>query len=229
MPSCLASIVSAVTVAILAAADIVPPAGADDGYQASIQTIDHATANAMVGVSWHPGCPVPISDLRRVELTHWGFDGIRHRGELIVHQDVARNVVDVFHTLYSMHFPIRAMLRVDRFGADDNASMAADNTSAFNCRPITGSARGFSVHSYGRAIDVNTLENPYVKGNSVLPPAGQAFTDRAKIRPGMIRHGDRVWRAFTTHGFTWGGDWKSLKDYQHFEAPIGTATPPTRP
>jgi hypothetical protein len=109
---------------------------------------------------------------------------------------------------------------VDRFGADDNASMAADNTSAFNCRPITGATTGFSVHSYGRAIDVNTLENPYVKGTTVQPPAGRAFTNRANLRPGMIRHGDRVWRAFTAHGFIWGGDWTSLKDYQHFEAPV---------
>jgi hypothetical protein len=212
--------VSAVTGAVLAAAGTVTPAGAADGYRASIRTIDPATAYAMIGVSWHRGCPVPISDLRRVELTHWGFDRRRHRGELIVHKDVARGVVAVFHTMYSMGFPIRTMLPVDRFGADDNASMAADNTSAFNCRPITGSATGFSVHSYGRAVDVNTVENPYVKSGTVLPPAGKAFTNRANVRPGMIRHGDRVWRAFTAHGFSWGGDWKSLKDFQHFEAPI---------
>jgi hypothetical protein len=217
---CLALIASAVTGAVLAATGTVIPAVADDGYRASIRTIDTATAKAMTGVSWHRGCPVRISDLRRVELTHWGFDGTRHRGELIVHQDVARNVVAVFHAMYSEHFPIRKMHRVDRFGADDNASMAADNTSAFNCRPITGSTLGFSVHSYGRAIDVNPLENPYLKGRTVLPPAGKAFTNRADVRPGMIGHSDRVWRAFTTHGFAWGGDWRSLKDYQHFEAPI---------
>jgi hypothetical protein len=197
------------------------PAEAGDGYRASIATIDAATARAMTGVSWHRGCPVPIADLRRVELTHWGFDGVRHRGELIVHKDVAPGVADVFHTLYSAHFPIRTVLPVDRFGADDDASMAADNTSAFNCRPVTGSTTGFSVHSYGRAIDVDTLENPYVKGAAVQPPAGRAFTDRADVRPGMIRHGDRVWRAFAAHGFTWGGDWRSLKDYQHFEIPAG--------
>jgi hypothetical protein len=97
--------------------------------------------------------------------------------------------------------------------------MAADNTSAFNCRPITGSATGFSVHSYGRAIDLNPLENPYVKGTTVLPPAGKAFTNRAKVRPGVIRSGDRIAKAFTKHGFKWGGNWKSLKDYQHFEIP----------
>lgn len=196
------------------------PAPINDGYRASVRVIDAATARTMVGVSWRPGCPVPLSDLRRVTLTYWGFDGIRHPGELIVHKDVARGVVAVFHTMYAARFPIRRMERVDRFRADDDASMAADNTSAFNCRPITGSATGFSVHSYGRAIDVDTVENPYVKGVTVLPPAGRAFTDRTAARPGMIRHGDLVWRAFTAHGFTWGGDWHSLKDYQHFETPV---------
>jgi hypothetical protein len=216
----LASIVTAMTSAVLGAIGITAPATADDGYRASIKTIDVVTASAMIGVSWNRGCPVRISDLRRVKLTHWGFDGVRRRGELIVHKDVARSVVDVFHTLYSMRFPVRKMRPVDAYGADDNASMAADNTSAFNCRPITGSTNGFSVHSYGKAIDINTLENPYVKGTVVQPPAGKAFTNRANIRPGMIRHGDRVWRAFIKHGFTWGGDWTSLKDYQHFQAPV---------
>ena len=195
-------------------------AAADDGYRATIRTVDAATAKSMTGVSWRPGCPVRIADLRRVRLTHWGFDKKRHQGELIVHKDVARRVVTIFHTMYSIRFPIRTMQRVDRFRADDNASMAADNTSAFNCRPITGSTRGFSVHSYGKAIDINTVENPYVKGTSVQPPAGKAFTNRAKMRPGMIRRGDPVWKAFTTNGFRWGGDWTSLKDYQHFEIPI---------
>ena len=214
------SLASAVTGVVLAATGTAAPAAAaDDGYRASIRTIDAATARAMTGVSWRPGCPVRISDLRRVELTHWGFDRIRHRGELIVHKDVARTMVTVFHTMYSMRFPIRKMHRVDRFRADDNASMAADNTSAFNCRPVAGSTRGFSLHSYGRTIDINPLENPYIKGRTVLPPAGKAFTNRANVRPGMIRRGDRVWKAFTTHDFRWGGDWKSLKDYQHFEVP----------
>jgi hypothetical protein len=215
--SVLVSIAWAVTGAVLGVA---APAVADDGYRSSVRTLGSADAKAMIGVSWHRGCPVRISDLRRVELTHWGFDGIRHRGDLIVSKDVARSVVVIFHKLYSLRFPIRMALPVDHFGGSDDASMAADNTSAFNCRPITGSTSGFSVHSYGRAIDVDTLENPYVKGATVQPPAGQAFTDRANVRPGMIRHGDPVWRAFTTHGFTWGGDWKSLKDYQHFEVPF---------
>lgn len=216
-PHLIVSIASAVVGAI---GVVAPATAAGDGYQASIRVVDRARANAMTGVSWRRGCPVAIADLRRVKLTYWGFDGARHRGELIVHRSVARDVVDVFHTLYTIRFPVRKMLPVDRFGADDNASMAAGNTSAFNCRPKTGSTSGFSVHSYGKAIDINTVENPYVKGPVVQPPAGKAFLNRENVRPGMIRHGDRVWQAFTEHGFAWGGDWTSLKDYQHFEVPV---------
>ena len=116
-PSCIALMSSAVIGAVLAATGAVVPAGADDGYRASIRAIDTADAKAMTGVSWRRGCPVHISDLRRVELTHWGFDRRRHLGELIVHKDVARSVVAVFHTLYSVRFPIRKMHRVDRFRA----------------------------------------------------------------------------------------------------------------
>jgi D-alanyl-D-alanine carboxypeptidase len=191
-----------------------------DGYRASIQPVDAGTAAEMTGVSWHEGCPVAIADLRLLELTFWGFDGYRHRGELVVHEDVAASVVDAFHTLYTAHFPINKMRRVDYYGGSDDASMADDNTSAFNCRPKTGSTSGFSVHSYGKAIDINTVENPYVKGSTVLPAAGAAYLDRTDVRPGMIVHGDLVWSAFIAHGFQWGGDWTSLKDYQHFEFPI---------
>ncbi len=227
-PSLSVSIASAVAGAVLGATGATVPAVAGlgvsaapaDGYRASIETIDTATARAMVGVSWHRGCPVPIRDLRRVRLTYWGFDGARHRGQLIVHKGVARSVSSIFHRLYTIRYPIKRMLPVDRYRADDNASMAANNTSAFNCRPITGATRGFSVHSYGKAIDINTIQNPYVKGTVVQPPAGKTYLNRTRLRPGMIRHGDQVWKVFTKHGFTWGGDWKSLKDYQHFEFPV---------
>jgi hypothetical protein len=196
---------------------VLPP---DDGFQSSVTRIDARTAAAMTGVSWKPGCPVPLADLRRVKLTFWDFDRHRRHGELIVNQEIAGKVVTAFHTLYKAHFPIRKMRPVDLYGADDNKSMADDNTSAFNCRPITGSATGFSVHSYGKAIDIDTVENPYVKGGTVQPPAGTAYLNRADRRPGMIAHGDPVWRAFTGRGFQWGGDWNSLKDYQHFEFPV---------
>ncbi len=187
-------------------------------FVAVVRSVDPVTAADMTGVSWRPGCPVPLSDLRLVDMTFWGFDGRPQLGELVVHADVARNVVGVFRTLYYARFPIRRMERVDRYGADDDASMAADNTSAFNCRPITGSTTRFSIHSYGKAIDINTVENPYVSSTlGVLPPAGAAFTDRADVRPGMIVAGDEVTSAFAAVGFAWGGAWTDPVDYQHFE------------
>jgi hypothetical protein len=187
-------------------------------FLAVVRSVDPLTAADMTGVSWRPGCPVPLSDLRVVDMTFWGFDGHPHRGELVLHVDVAWDVVGVFRTLYDARFPIRRMERVDRYGADDDASMAADNTSAFNCRPVTGSTDRFSIHSYGKAIDINTIENPYVSSDlGVLPPAGAAFTDRTDVRPGMVVAGDVVTRAFARIGFAWGGDWDDPTDYQHFE------------
>jgi len=141
----------------------------------------------------------------------------RHRGELIVDKSVAHRVVDIFHTLYSMRFPIRAMLPVDHFGADDDASMAADNTSAFNCRKaVAAGTPSWSEHAYGKAIDVNPVENPYVFGREVLPPAGAAHLDRAAAKPGYAVAGGALVKAFAAAGWKWGGARKSNPDYQHF-------------
>ena len=197
----------------------VAAAGAPE-FSATVSEIDAATAEEMRGVSWEPGCPVPIEDLRLVDMTHWGFDGAVHRGELVVHEDVAMDVVEAFGVLYEAGFPIRRMERVEEYGGSDDASMAADNTSAFNCRPITGTTDRFSIHSYGKAIDLNPVENPYVRGDTVLPEAGRAYLDRSDVRPGMVVDKDLVTKAFKKAGFKWGGDWKSLKDYQHFEAKV---------
>jgi hypothetical protein len=186
-------------------------------FVAVVTPIDRHTAAWMTGLSWKPGCPVPLADLRVVYQTYRGFDGRVHVGRMVVHHDVAASVVRAMGAAYRARFPIRRMELVDAYGADDDASMAADNTSAFNCRAKTGLPGQWSVHSYGRAIDVNTVENPYVKGTLVLPPAGAAYLDRTDVRPGMITAGDAVYRAFTAEGFDWGGDWQSLKDYQHFE------------
>lgn len=186
-------------------------------FLAVVTPVDRRTRASMVGVSWKPGCPVPIEDLRVVTMTYWGFDDRPHVGRLMVHEDVARDVADVFGELYAQRFPIRRMQLIEAYGGSDDASMDADNTSAFNCRPITGTTDRFSIHSYGKAIDVNTVENPYVKSTLVLPAAGRAFLDRTDVRPGMVVAGDAVVRAFAERGFTWGGDYVTLKDYQHFE------------
>ena len=168
-------------------------------------------------ISWHAGCPVPISDLRLVRLTYWGFDDRSHAGSLVVHRDAVRPVVRALRALYEARFPIRRMVLVDRYGASDDRSMAADNTSAFNCRRVEGSS-SWSEHAYGRAIDVNPLENPYISRRGVLPPAGRAFLDRSSRRRGMIHPGGAVVRAFARVGWSWGGAWTSPRDYQHFSA-----------
>lgn len=166
--------------------------------------------------SWRPGCPVPLEDLRYVTVTHRDFDGEKVQGELVVHADAAEAMVTVFRTLFEAGYPVRSMRLVDDFDASDDASMDADNTSAFNCRAITGGT-GWSEHAYGRAIDVNPVENPYVSGSSVGPRAGRAFVSRPDS-PGVIRAGDEVVRAFADVGWLWGGDWDSPVDYQHFSS-----------
>ncbi|KQR08628.1 M15 family metallopeptidase [Cellulomonas sp. Leaf334] len=164
--------------------------------------------------SWRPGCPVPLEDLRYVTVTHRDFDGAKVQGELVVHADAAEAMVTVFRALFVAGYPVRSMRLVDDFGASDDASMDADNTSAFNCRAITGGT-GWSEHAYGRAIDVNPVENPYVSGSSVGPRAGRAFVSRPDS-PGVIHSGDEVVAAFAAVGWLWGGDWDSPVDYQHF-------------
>jgi hypothetical protein len=194
---------------------VLPPG---NGFHAVIRPVDDATRATMIGVSWKPGCPVPIEDLRVLEMTHRGFDGEDHVGQLMVHEDIARDTVNAFRKLYLADFPIRRMELIENYGGSDDASMDADNTSAFNCRAITGGTK-YSVHSYGKAIDINTVENPYVKGTSVYPAAGRGFLDRTDVRPGMLIDGDIAVTSFTSRGFDWGGHWTSLKDYQHMEIP----------
>ena len=187
-------------------------------FQATVRPVDEQTRARMIGVSWKPGCPVPIDDLRIIEMNFIGFDGAVHSGgQLMVHRLVASQVVEAFRVLFDEGFPIRRMELIENYGGSDDASMAADNTSAFNCRPITGTTDRFSIHSYGQAIDIDPVENPYVRGSTVLPPAGIDYLDRTDVRPGMITKNDVVEKAFRDQKFFWGGDYNSLKDYQHFE------------
>ena len=186
------------------------------GFYARIDVIDAALRGRMTGRSMRAGCPVGFDDLRYLTMSYVGFDGQRHLGEMVVHRLVADDVVSVFRTLYDHRFPIRRMSLVDDFGGDDNASMAADNTSAFNCRLATGSSTTWSEHSYGWAIDINPVENPYVRGGAVLPPAGGQYLNRASGAPGVIVEGDVVTWSFGAIGWSWGGRWGSPTDYQHF-------------
>jgi hypothetical protein len=171
----------------------------------------------MQGVSWRPGCPVSLDQLRLVTLTYWGFDGHPHPGQLVVNSDSVTPMVRAFGSMYGARFPIRQMRLVEDFAGSDERSMTADNTSAFNCRLVTGTST-WSQHAYGRAVDVDPLENPEVNAGQVDPPSGALWADRTRTDPGMIRRGDAAWQAFAAAGWTWGGDWMSLKDYQHFSA-----------
>lgn len=170
-----------------------------------------------LSASWRPGCPVPVEELRLLRMSHWGYDSKVRTGELVVAAGQVGGVSRVFQILFEQRFPIERMELVDNFGGDDDSSMAANNTSAFNCRQVTGGS-AFSEHSYGRAIDINPLVNPYVNGSVVAPPGGAPYADRSLDAPGMIHGSDEVVRAFAGIGWTWGGNWTSLKDYQHFSS-----------
>lgn len=177
----------------------------------------HPVAAERLVHSWRPGCPVPLEDLRLLSVTYWGFDARPHQGELVVHADHADNIVSVMRRLYDEQFPIERMELVDAYGGDDDASMAANNTSAFNCREVSRRPGVWSQHSYGLAIDINPVQNPYIlRDGTVLPPG--AITDRATPVPGLITESSVAVDAFAEIGWGWGGDWTGVLDYQHFSA-----------
>jgi hypothetical protein len=188
------------------------------GFAGTVNEIDAATAARMTA-SWRPGCPVPLRDLRLVAITYWGFDGQPRPGELVVHATQAARIRRVFAELFAARFPIEQVRLVDEFGGDDDRSMAANNTSAFNCRRAFGSTR-WSQHAYGKAIDVNPLRNPYVTRSGVYPPGGREFIRRDGSIPGVITARGPVVQAFGGIGWRWGGAWAN-PDYQHFSASGG--------
>jgi poly-gamma-glutamate synthesis protein (capsule biosynthesis protein) len=186
-------------------------------FDPSVSEIDADLRDRMTGRSWRPGCPVGLGDLRLLKLRHWTMgDRDVHRGELVVHRGRADEVVRAMHSLFAKRYPIRRMKLIDAYGADDHRSMNADNTSAFNCRFVAGTSR-WSQHAFGRALDLNPVENPYVSGSHVSPPAGRRYRSRPR-RPGVIHAGDATVRAFRRVGWEWGGSWPGTKDYQHFSA-----------
>ena len=164
-----------------------------------------------VRFSWRPGCPVGPPQLRVARVSYWGFDGRPHIGSVVVNHRVAADVVTVFRRLYTARFPIRRLLPVSRYRGSDDASMAADNTSGFNCRRVAGPSSGWSMHAHGLAIDVNPVENPYVVGRGARPRAGRAYVDRARLRPGMAVSSGVLVRAFARIGWKWGGRWTTTR------------------
>ena len=163
---------------------------------------------------------IPLQDLRYVKIRYIDFDGKAQNGELICNQKIAQDLVEIFSELYDRQYPLASVRLVDDFGGDDLASMEADNTSCFNFREVTASGGGshkLSLHAYGLAVDLNPLYNPYVKKGKILPQSAKPYANRKNANPYRIDHEDLAYQLFTSRGFTWGGDWKSLKDYQHFE------------
>ncbi len=175
------------------------------------------------GKSYKEDCTVPFEDLRYIRVLYYGFDEETHIGELIVNKAIAADIVDIFAELYEKQYPIESMVLVDEFDADDNTSMAADNTSSFNYRCVPGSTH-LSKHALGLAIDINPLYNPYIQytknGTTVLPVEGTDYADRTLDNPYYIDENDLCYQAFTKRGFTWGGFWKDEPDYQHFQKTI---------
>lgn len=181
-------------------------------YRSSVQPV----AAEDLGSSWTPGTGcTPPEQLRAVSVTHWGDDGGVRSGRIVVHADRADDVAAIFGDLYAARYPITRVVPVDAYGADDQASMRANNTSGYNCRTVAGSST-LSQHAYGLAIDVNPLYNPYVRGSSVDPPEGRPWADRSRQDSHMIHADDEVVRAFAARGWHWGGYWSSGQDYQHF-------------
>ena len=156
--------------------------------------------------------------LRYLKVLYVNYSGITCEGELVCNKAIADDLIDIFRQLYAANYQICQIRLVDDYMADDDLSIAADNTSCFNYRVVEGTTK-LSNHGLGRAIDINPLFNPcvYVKSGRVSPPAGAAYADRSVAFPHKIDKNDLAYKLFTAHGFTWGGDWKSLKDYQHFE------------
>ena len=198
------------------------PQAEDPAYESSIGRVDAALAERM-RTSHRPGCPVALADLRHLTMTYRDFDGRARTGEMVVHRRWARGVVEAFGRLYDAGWPVARMRLVDEYGGDDDASMAANNTSAFNCRRVAGQ-RNWSAHAHGAAIDLNPLQNPYVRGGSVDPPGGRRYaridrTPRAPVPLGVIRAGDLPVTVFARLGWEWGGDWRFSKDFQHVAEP----------
>ncbi len=194
---------------------------AEPGFTATVSEIGPALARRMT-TSHRPGCPLALRDLRHLRLTYVGFDGRDHVGELVVAARYANDVVGVFEQLYDARWPIRRMRLVDAYGGSDARSMAADNTSAYNCRRVAD-VGSWSMHALGAAVDLNPVENPYLTPGGVEPPAGRRYADidrspLAVVAPGVIREDDLVVRAFAAIGWEWGGNYSS-PDYQHFAAP----------
>lgn len=188
-----------------------------DGF--TYEPISPAIEKRITGKSYPKDCPFSLANLRYLQVKYYDFDGNIQEGELIVNESIAEDTVAVFKELFDIKYRIEKIRLIDEYNADDDASMADNNTSAFNYRYIDGTTT-ISNHSYGLAIDINPLYNPYVRTGfgerDVIPVNGTKYADRTKNFKHKIVKGDKCYNIFISHGFLWGGDWDSPIDYQHF-------------
>lgn len=185
-----------------------------DGFSA--ERVPESVRQRMYGKSYPEACPVSFEDLRYLKLKYIGFDGKEHDGEMIVNAKIAESILEIFAELYDASYPIEKIRLIDEYDAVDEASMTDNNTSSFCYRTISGSTK-LSYHARGLAVDINPLYNPYVSSRKLEPAAGAPYVDRSLDIPYYIDHNDLCYQLFTQHGFFWGGNWSSVKDYQHFE------------
>ncbi len=191
-----------------------------DGRCFVSEPISKETFSRMSGKSFPSDCTVPVKDLRLVKLLHYTADGRIRLGELVVNRVISEEIIEIFEELFAVRYPIEKMLLIDEYEADDIRSMTDNNSSAFNFRYVAGTKK-LSNHSRGMAVDINPLFNPFVlkgkHGLIISPKAGASYADRSRHFTYKINPDDACVRAFKKRGFEWGGDWKTRKDYQHFE------------
>lgn len=194
----------------------------EDGFY--YESLTESVKKRITGISYpESGCTVPYEDLNYVGLKYIDFDGQEQTGELICNKAVAQDMVEIFYELYRNDYRLGRVRLIDEYAGDDTASMADNNTSCFNYRVVDGTDH-LSKHAYGLAIDVNPYYNPYVVfgrnsdgSDYISPPGSEIYADRSQSFAYKIDENDLCYRLFTEHGFTWGGNWNSTKDYQHFQ------------
>ncbi len=194
--------------------DLLPPPRGRR-FESTVGPVTPAVADRL---TWSPACPVALADLSYVTVSFRGFDRAAHTGELVVAASEADGIVSVFRALYAADFPIEEMRIPEPPELDAPPTGDGNNTAAYVCRPTTGESSGFSAHAYGLAIDVNPFVNPYLKDDLVLPELASSYLDRSRERPGMVLAGGLAVREFARIGWSWGGDFQTLLDYQHFTA-----------
>ena len=192
-----------------------------EAQEFSVQPIPDSIFLRMQGRSWPEGCAVRRADLRYLRLSHFDAEKNEHVGEMVCNKVIANDLLEIFRELYRQKYPIQRIRLIDDYEAEDERSMRDNNTSCFCYRKVSGTTK-LSKHATGMAVDVNTLYNPYVRtgknGRRIVEPATAVkYVDRSKSFPYKIVKGDLLYRLFIRHGFKWGGSWRTVKDWQHFE------------